>query len=56
MSSKIDVAVDYDITNGNVEKAYLVLNGVLNVDGVKLTFTNFRAPLDGGVAFEDADE
>lgn len=56
MSGKIDVAVDYDITNGNVEKAYLVLNGVLNVDGLKLTFNNFRAPLDGGVVFDESDE
>lgn len=56
MCDKIDVAIDYDITNGNVEKAYLVLNGALNIDGLKVTFSNFRAPLDGGVAFDDADE
>jgi len=55
MSEKFSVAIDYDITNGNAEKAWIVLSGEIVVDGVKMTFSNFRAPLDGGVKFDEAD-
>ena len=57
MSDKIDLKIEYDISNGVVEKAYLVLNGVMHACGVKVTFSNFRSPIvDGTFMLEDAEK